>query len=261
MRDPNKRRIASVRAVAGARDLIRTLAILDPSELDIELIAAHFGAYTFYRPLRNEEGHLLRRDQKALIVVDERLRGTPRARFVVAHELGHFLLHAGTDQFSICSSADLAEYRSNGVESEANQFAAELLMPQPLFAPLCERSRPGLDDLRLLADAFRTSLTATAIQFAILTPAAFAVAVSRGGRVEYCVRSQSFPWAIEEGHPLGMDTLAGRLYLGHDDPEAQGRVDAAAWTGEQATSSCALYEHSLRLGETGLVLSALVAAN
>lgn len=252
-----KRRVASPRAAALARELVRALEIRDPSELEIELIAAHYGALTFYRPLRHEEGHLLRRERRALIVVDERLRGSARARFVVAHELGHFLLHAGTDQFSICTSADLSEYRTSGIESEANRFAAELLMPHAMFAPLCDRNRPCLDDLRALATQFRTSLTATAIQFAQLCPEPFAAVVSRGGRVEYCVRSPSFPFFVAEGHRLTAHTFAGDLHVGRPAPDRPGYVDASGWTEDEDAVDRDLQEHSMRLGDTGLVLSAL----
>src|SRR5690606_21859830 len=159
-----KRRQASPRAAKRAREVVTELGIRDPEELTVELIAAHYGAMTFYRPLRNEEGRLLRKGGRGIIVVADGLAGTPRARFVAAHELGHFLLHEGIDQYSLCQTADLTEYRSHGIEAGANQFAAELLMPEPFFAPLCDRNRPCLDDLVELSKRFATSLMATAFR-------------------------------------------------------------------------------------------------
>lgn len=67
----------------------------------------------------------------------QKLKPTPlgRWRFTAAHELGHFLLHrdrmvAGQwigDTKETIREADDAE--TSGMEREANQFAAELLMP------------------------------------------------------------------------------------------------------------------------------------
>lgn len=52
---------------------------------------------------------------------------TTRA-FTLAHELGHFILHKNSDQFRI----DLFDYvtEQEPKESEANYFAASLLMPE-----------------------------------------------------------------------------------------------------------------------------------
>jgi Zn-dependent peptidase ImmA (M78 family) len=49
-----------------------------------------------------------------------------RKRFTIAHELGHILMHSSS--FDECCDEEKAEE-----EDEANQFAAELLMPQEGF--------------------------------------------------------------------------------------------------------------------------------
>lgn len=60
-----------------------------------------------------------------------------RQRFTIAHELGHLLLH-GDEEFHIDEKRPLArrdEVSSQAVDAreiEANQFAAELLMPEAL---------------------------------------------------------------------------------------------------------------------------------
>ncbi len=55
--------------------------------------------------------------------------GRSRDRFTVAHELGHFVLHAqlGKKEISIARSG------SNKLEAEANLFAAAFLMPEKEF--------------------------------------------------------------------------------------------------------------------------------
>jgi len=252
------RRQASPRAGRRAREVVAELRILDPCELDVELIAAHYGAITHYRPLRHEEGRMLRRGGTGLIVVADTLRGSPRARFVAAHELGHFLLHEGIDQYFLCETADLSDYQGNGVEAEANHFAAELLMPAQFFAPRCDRNRPCLDDLRELADAFSTSLMATAIRFAQFCPEPFAAVVSTQGRILYASKSPSFPFYIATGHHLSPScTYAGELHRGRSIPSEPQLVDAGGWVESDDAAEADLLEHSMRLGETGFVLSTL----
>lgn len=58
-------------------------------------------------------------------------KGEPRARFTAAHELGHFLLHTGIPLARINSTNSVPPFRRS--EPQANQFAAELLMPPQFF--------------------------------------------------------------------------------------------------------------------------------
>lgn len=59
--------------------------------------------------------------------------GNGRARFTVAHELGHWMLHTGMGQLKrMVQGQRVQAYRR--AEPQANQFAAELLMPRRFFA-------------------------------------------------------------------------------------------------------------------------------
>jgi predicted transcriptional regulator len=89
------------------------------------------------------------------------LRGTSNARrrrFTIAHEIGHFLLHpeqAVTERGGATNATMAAR------EREANQFAAELLMPEHLVrqAVLEEGA-----DARRLADRFDVSIQAMGLR-------------------------------------------------------------------------------------------------
>lgn len=69
-----------------------------------------------------------------------------RQRFTLAHELGHFVLEHG-------EKSDDSEtlYRQNGhtdpVEIEANNFAAELLMPETAISILIKEGYTNISDL------------------------------------------------------------------------------------------------------------------
>lgn len=55
-----------------------------------------------------------------------------RARFTAAHELGHFVMHTNIPLARALPQQDIKPYRSS--EAQANQFAAELLMPPRFFS-------------------------------------------------------------------------------------------------------------------------------
>jgi hypothetical protein len=101
-------------------------------------------------------------------VESERSQG--RRRFTVAHELGHWLLHAqrGTkDNYKrFCRTPDLdPDVESAKQEREANEFAAALLMPEEIvsaIAPAC-----GFN-LGLLATQFDVSVPALELRLAKL---------------------------------------------------------------------------------------------
>lgn len=72
-----------------------------------------------------------------------------RKRFTVAHEIGHFLLHRGKLDAGVFQEDTM--YRGTGMSSteevEANQFAADLLMPMGLIHSLMASGMTGLSDL------------------------------------------------------------------------------------------------------------------
>lgn len=112
---------------------------LGPEDLPIdpEQIARHLGIEI--RKLDPEDqtlsGFLLRHSEgtgRPIIGVNR--RHTPaRRRFTVAHELGHFLLHrwgdVRVDRHMISRRDERSSKGEYTEEIEANQFAAELLMP------------------------------------------------------------------------------------------------------------------------------------
>ncbi len=95
---------------------------------------------------------------------------SPRARFSLAHELGHYYLdehrnalaagHAGAHR-SQC------QYESRHlVEQEADHFASNLLMPSSRFTARARSVGTGFAGIISLARHFNTSVTSTTIRYA-----------------------------------------------------------------------------------------------
>jgi predicted transcriptional regulator len=78
-----------------------------------------------------------------------------RRRFTIAHEIGHFVLHAPAALGTVfCRVTDEPEPVAKRIEREANRFAAELLMPEE--GVRAEASRADCD-AAMLADLFQVS--------------------------------------------------------------------------------------------------------
>lgn len=79
------------------------------------------------------------------------LSGDGRARFTVAHELGHMILHTGQPLLARApSNHNLKPYELS--EPQANKFAAELLMPPAYFK--------STDTVSIVADRHGVSMDA-----------------------------------------------------------------------------------------------------
>jgi len=97
---------------------------------------------------------------------------SPRARFTLCHELGHFFNDDHRNALAAGAAPahpSASEYESDLlVEQEADCFAANLLMPEILFRGKANSFGLGLAAICALAKAFGTSVTSTAIRYASL---------------------------------------------------------------------------------------------
>jgi hypothetical protein len=101
----------------------------------------------------------------------DRLRKSysPRAKFTVGHELGHYFIDEHRNALMLGRAPthpSLCEYVSEiFVEQEADLFASNLLMPWPRFLRAAERLPLRMEGIIKLADRFKTSITATSIRY------------------------------------------------------------------------------------------------
>lgn len=110
-------------------------------------------------PMPSElSGFLLREDKTAIIGVNN-LHPRRRQNFTVAHELGHLRLHP-TGSFvdrklSFYFRDSKSGLASDRREIDANQFAAELLMPEKYLRPYLHGKNVDLGDEELLESIAR----------------------------------------------------------------------------------------------------------
>lgn len=163
-----------------------------------------------------------------------------RRRFSVAHELGHLYIPTHADRpAGWCSEAAMEAQEGTGdkQEWEANDFAAELLMPLHLFSSDAANFVPSFASVCGLAaaDQYDVSVTAAAVRYVELTRHACALVSSRNGRIEWVTKSEPFvyriPWI---GDKVPAESVAARS---HEPVAGPHLLDAHVWL-EYAQRRC-----------------------
>ena len=94
---------------------------------------------------------------------------SPRARFTLGHELGHYFIDEHRNALAeglAPSHPSICEYESDlSVEREADHFSSNLLMPTARFMKLAQRVPVGLEAILKIAAEFGTSVTSTALKY------------------------------------------------------------------------------------------------
>ena len=230
------------RAVRPA-DLLDDLAIAKPEEIEVEVIAQHCGATVRYEPLQGCEAQIIGAGDRAIIGVKE---DAPRARqrFSAAHELGHWMRDRGKlAGFTCTAKSFVSEWSREGKdnpEKRANRFAAELLLPEKMFAPDARGREITFATVSDLAERYETSLTATAIRLVELGSFPAMLICTEKGRRRWFARGRDLAklWPVEHVQP---HSVAYELGRGLSVDQRAVEVPASAWI-EQASSRYVIYE-------------------
>ncbi|HUE72855.1 MAG TPA: ImmA/IrrE family metallo-endopeptidase [Pirellulaceae bacterium] len=118
----------------------------------------------------------------------------PRTRFSVSHELGHYFIDAHREYLLRGGKAHPSSSENFSgplVEREADAFAANLLLPTRLIAPIAKAGQLSIDRLIDVANDFQVSLLSTMIRCVRLTDFPCAVAGIKDGAVAWMFPSDS----------------------------------------------------------------------
>jgi Zn-dependent peptidase ImmA (M78 family) len=116
-----------MKSIDYARKLFTVIDITTPP-VKLTSILKHLGIELKSSGKLNFIDAVLFKDEKFPLIVYNSHRDFLRQRFTIAHEIGHYVMPHKSGIFSCsCNMEDLEE------EREANQFAAELLMPEVIF--------------------------------------------------------------------------------------------------------------------------------
>lgn len=147
---------------------------------------------------------------------------TPRSRFTIAHELGHYFI----DNHRIgLKKGLLSPHPSKNnenthfkIEREADYFASCLLMPEERFKKHIQRKKFEFSIIKSLSEHFQTSITATAIRFADIGNHPIMIVFGEKGKIKWRWNSEDFPFKyllyddkIPENSVMGEYFTNGRL--------------------------------------------------
>ena len=160
----------------------------------------------------------------------------------------------------VCDGQDFLDWhRRRPQETEANRFAAELLMPRSSFRADARDAR-SLAAIAEVARIYRSSLTAAAFRFVSLDVAPSALVFCVGGRVQWYHTSPSFSCRYvvvgQSAHPY---SGAGEAFSGtgaHRGPE---RTPVTAWfSDDDLDPNGHVYEDCLPLPSYDATLSLIL---
>lgn len=112
-----------------------------------------------------------------------------RRAYTIAHEFGHYILHRDLidrdetyDGGIFCNEDSILRRNGAGIEQEADEFAANLLMPLNDFRKqIPAQAVPNFDDLGKVAERYGVSLTAATLRWLEYTETRALLIVSNEG--------------------------------------------------------------------------------
>jgi Zn-dependent peptidase ImmA (M78 family) len=161
-----------------ATKILVQLKIVHPP-VPVEKIARHLGAHIRFSPFDDEiSGMIYIKDGVPIIGVNS-LHPPNRQRFTIAHECGHLVLHRDLitqtihvdKKFPVLRRDDKSATGLERIEIQANQFAAELLMPHAFLLRALGNDVIDIDDsalLNRLAQEFKMSTDAMKVRMSNL---------------------------------------------------------------------------------------------
>ncbi|WP_300010911.1 ImmA/IrrE family metallo-endopeptidase [uncultured Roseobacter sp.] len=223
--------------------------ISEPGQIDLETIAWTMGAKVRFRQLESCEAKITGVQDKAIITVDDRF-GARRARFSLAHEIGHWKKHR--NQILTCAKQDIGSVngRAKAKEREADRYAAQLIMPRFMFLPrMRDTRRPSFVTIDELAETFDVSRKATALRFIDLSPReTMLICYGPKGR-KWFRRSPSWPegWMPRKNHDP--DTGVMELLFGGEAAAPRAHLyPASGFFGHYQAADFNVYAHSMLSG-------------
>ena len=223
-------------------------------------IAAARGAEVEEVDAENFDGALLRYEGESLglILIRHGIKEPARKRFTLAHEVAHYVLPGhGADSMQ-CRQQDIESWDEHiaNTEREANIFAAEILMPTTIVAPLLEQP-PSFQIVDEIARACASSLTASAYRLVALSSWRVAMVWSIDGKAKWWRASEEFPFTVKRG-TLDTNTFASDCFAEQRVPETFEDVPAEAWlTSYNLKAGAVIKEHSRYLPNYNATLTLL----
>ena len=201
-------------------------------------------------------------------------RGSPRTRFTLGHELGHYFID---DHRKALASGRAPQHGSfiydshdNRAEHEADFFAASLLMPQSRFLEALHSSSADLQAILDISSTFNVSTQCAAIRCVDRTEWLCAIVMFREGKKPWWLISRELARSgynyfrrLDSYQPArGSATFEAEQMHAPNWTVVASTTTAATWfagVGEASARNAILTEQAVRLGKHGVLTMLKVA--
>lgn len=187
------------------------------------------------------EGCLLNVDGEMAIVINTAVTYEARKKFTVAHEIGHAEIPHHKGQEFRCLSSAIGIALGKELEIEANDFAAELLMPSSFIEEEIENHPIGLEVIKCIAQRCETSFTSSALRYIKFCPALAILVLSESGKIKFPMLTPSM-WEhfgckimpdLQKEQKLNSMSLAYDFFkpgtTALEMAETEDKIDLSAW--------------------------------
>jgi IrrE N-terminal-like domain len=242
-----------IEASATPEQILKTLGITEPDDIDIDAIAYACGAFITREPLSGCEANIIGVNDRAVITVNSTsLAG--RQRFSAGHELGHWMRDRGQSAFG-CSDRQMhSEWTANNPETRANRFASDLLLPVSMFAPLAMGKPITGDTVKTLAATFNMSRTATAMRLVEHGSFPAIAAYFEGGQKKWSIsKRKEVPAYLKLPEFPGPQTVTATMFEEPTLSDDSDDVRADHWFSAGRSEKYYIHESCFRTGPDSVV--------
>jgi Zn-dependent peptidase ImmA (M78 family) len=193
-----------------------------------------------------------------------------RVRFTIGHESGHFFIDEHRNALAsgrVPSHPSFIDNCGNSIiETEANLFSSQFLLPQQAFRQAVSRAKLGLQGLLDVASTFHVSAQATAIRYVEECPVPCAVVMFRNDKkawpaISPTLRKLNYEYLLLNEAAKLPDGFASKLAFQAPATNGLSQIfeapsTASFWFSNVFASSprnCVITEQAVRLGPYGVL--------
>lgn len=233
-----------------------------PKEVDLEIIANSECILIETIELTEGDGLIIFNQDGGIIKVNSKIIDRGWIRFTIAHELGHYF-HAKYNN-SLSSQYEIKTVRNKMDDREgelfANEFAANLLMPENFYLDFMKYREPAIKNFNKVSEEFCVSLPAAAVRYTKLGSEPIAVIFSEDGKVKWKFESEEFPFKYIRYNSKVPHISAAHSLLNSSKEFETNEIKCSAWyyaDSKAKKSNVILKEESMRIDGKSAILTIL----
>lgn len=243
---------------SAAIELRQYIGWVNPSDFTMEEVAASLGIDIKEVPTMGSEGRILINGNSGIISLNSAISSPKKINFTIAHEIGHFILHKNLVFFSDTHKTLSEWYKKGPQETQANEFASELLMPLNQYCLKIKGEKMCLALIEDVSTHFNVSKLSAFIKYVSHGDYPAMVIFMENGLVKWKKCSSDFPFKyLPYESAIPPYTVAGDSFYHNSFEEAPEKVDAIEWFPEdfqiKFKKDMKLWEQCYRVSENGLI--------